>query len=140
MGVGGATFIRCLFKLRCSLWRTSRMMIRPDKVKKSQYASHLAFPKRSCHLPLAATVGAEAFSASGTSSMVSCTVAMVLSVRVSVAWRIMRALEVFFWRSDQVLSSGVRRRPAVGVDSRRSVGGLSDSRRASSSGGSSRNL
>lgn len=102
--------------------------------------THLVLPNFSCHLPLAAMVGAAALSASGISSIMSWTVATAFRLWSSAVCRIINALDVFFCRSDQVLLSGVRMRPAVGVDSRRSEGGLSDSRRASSSGGSSRSL
>ena len=135
------------------------------------YAScHLDLPNFSCHLPFAAGAGA-ALPASAISSTVSWTVAMAAtpgsgiwldSCCASATERRTRAFEVFFCRSEYVLSA-VFNRPAVGDDSRvrlvrlisshpwlvsftplpllsTYVGGLSDSRRVTSSGGNSMSL
>ncbi len=65
---------------------------------------HLPLPNFSCHFPLGLGAASAAASASGTSSMVSWTVAMVLrpgvASLVTAGASRMRALDVFFWRRE----------------------------------------
>ena len=91
---------------------------------------YLSFPNFSCHLPRGAATGA-ALGSSGSSSMVSC--------RVAMAWRLgsgicedaevvagetrIRALDVFFWRREYVFS-GVLRRADFEDDERGRLDGL----------------
>ncbi len=91
-------------------------------IGRSVIRSHIyrLFPNNSCHLPLVAVAGVvTSLSPSGTSSIVSCTVAMAFTEGVAssppAGQRSTSELDVFFCRREYVLS-GVLRRAAVSED------------------------